>query len=54
MVVDLSECTVVDFTFQEKLFMIADEWAQTKLTITGADAMKASSSHPYASRVRPA
>ena len=53
-VVDLSECSVVDFTFQEKLFMIADEWEQTKLTITGADAMKASSSHPYASRVRAA
>lgn len=51
---DLREATLVDFTFQEKLAGMADEWRDAKLQIIGLDTMKAASHHPFAARTRAA
>lgn len=52
--VDLRGATLVDFTFQEKLAGIADEWSTAKLKVIGLDQMKAASNHPFAARTRAA
>jgi MFS superfamily sulfate permease-like transporter len=52
--IDLREATLVDFTFQEKLAGMADEWQTAKLQVLGLDGMKAASDHRFASRSRAA
>jgi MFS superfamily sulfate permease-like transporter len=51
---DLRGATLVDFTFQEKLAGIADEWTNARLKIIGLDQMKAASDQPFAARTRAA
>ena len=49
---DLGAATLVDHTFLEKVYLVANEWPKAKLTVLGLDSLKAASDHPYACRRR--
>lgn len=49
-VLDISDATLVDHTFMEKVHLAAEEWKHAKLTVVGIDALDAASNHPFASR----
>ncbi|TNE84547.1 MAG: SulP family inorganic anion transporter [Deltaproteobacteria bacterium] len=49
---DVSDATIVDHTFLEKVHLAADEWPHAKLEVVGLDALQPASDHPYATRRR--
>ncbi len=49
---DVSDATLVDHTFLEKVYLAAQEWESAELIVVGMDSLQAASPHPYACRRR--
>ncbi len=50
--VDVSNATLLDHTFLEKVHMAAQEWPNAKLSLVGLDQFDAAGEHPHACRRR--
>jgi len=51
-VVDCSDAKLVDHTFLTRLWAMADEWPEAKLTLRGLDSMNKMADHPLATHLR--
>jgi len=48
--IDVTEATLLDHTFLEKVHLAANEWDHAELHIVGLETLNAASEHPYATR----
>ncbi|MCB9638407.1 MAG: SulP family inorganic anion transporter [Myxococcales bacterium] len=51
-VVDFTQASLVDYTTQEKLLMMANEWPKASLRLVGIESLSGLSPHPHAFRRR--
>jgi MFS superfamily sulfate permease-like transporter len=49
-VIDFTDCTVVDHTTQNRLHLIAQEWERRTLELRGLDAHTTASTHPHCAK----